>query len=149
MVTPEDINACCREKRTVVANANDCNHFVKAVCGEFGITLVGSADPIIAQITGPGWTHHGTSGPRAAAAAAAGELVIGGMSSTALGDAHGHVVVVVDGPLDRDKYPTAYWGSLNPRIRDAGAAGTTINFSFSQADRDKVVYASRNAENGG
>jgi hypothetical protein len=39
-------------------------------------------------------------------------------------------VVVVDGPLDRDKYSTAYWGSLNLGICDAGAAGTTINFSF-------------------
>jgi hypothetical protein len=38
---------------------------------------------------------------------------------------------------------TAYWGSLNPNIREDGGLGKTINFSFSAADRDAVVYASR------
>ncbi len=27
-------------------------------------------------------------------------------------DKHGHVVVLVPGPLSHGKYPTAYWGSL-------------------------------------
>jgi len=142
MARPEDIIAVCIEQRSIEENANDCNRFVKAVCTEFQVTLTGNADSIMAQITGPGWTQYDTDGPRAAAAAAAGELVIGGMTSDALEDAHGHVVVVVAGPLGHGKYPTAYWGSINPVIRNDGAAGTTINFSFSRADRDNVIYAS-------
>jgi hypothetical protein len=94
------------------------------------------------QIAGPGWAQHGDDGVAAAAAAKAGQLVVAGMTSQALGSAHGHVVIVVDGPLNRGLYPTAYWGSLNPSIRPKGAVGATLNFSFSEADRDDVVYAS-------
>jgi hypothetical protein len=143
MAQSEDIIRVCREIRAVSANANDCNKFVTAVAGGFNVTLLGTADEIMAEITGQGWTQHGKSGAAAAAAADAGELVIGGMTSEALGDAHGHVVVVVKGELNRGKYPVAYWGSLNPRIRPDGALGKTINFSFTEDDRDNVIYASR------
>ncbi len=143
MAEPEDIIQVCRDMRAVQANANDCNLFAKAVCAKFNVVLTGNADAIMGQIAGPEWTQHGNDGVAAAAAATAGELVVGGMTSQALGGAHGHVVIVVDGPLNRDLYPTAYWGSLNPSIRPNGAAGTTLNFSFSAGDRDNVVYASR------
>jgi hypothetical protein len=82
-------------------------------------------------------------GKAAKEAAVHGALVVGGMTSQALGDAHGHVVIVVKGPLALGRYPTAYWGSENAAIRPDGALGKTINFSFSTADRDNVVYASR------
>lgn len=143
MALPEDIIRVCREKREIAANANDCHKFVEDVAAAFTVTLTGTADDIMAQIAGPGWMQHGNDGVAAAEAAAAGGLVIGGMTAQALGSAHGHVVVVVDGELNRGKYPTAYWGSLNPNIREDGGLGKTINFSFSTADRDKVVYASR------
>lgn len=143
MALPADIIQVCEDKRQVPANANDCGLFVKAVCAEFRVPLTGNADQIMAQIGGPEWTQLGTDGAAAAAAAAAGELVVGGMTSVELGDAHGHVVIVVDGEPSRRRYPVAYWGSLNPAIRDEGGFGTTINFSFSRAVRDQVVYASR------
>ena len=49
----------------------------------------------------------------ASEAARNGALVVGGMTSEALGDAHGHVLIVVKGPLAVDEYPSAYWGSEN------------------------------------
>ncbi len=143
MAQPEEIIRICREMRTVPENADDCHKFVSAVAAKFNLSLVGTADKIMREITGPDWTQHGHDGAAAAAAAAAGELVIGGMTSEALGDAHGHVVIVVKGGLNRGKYPVAYWGSSNERIRPDGALGKNINFSFSEEDRDNVVYASR------
>lgn len=144
MAEPEKIIAACHKARQVLANVNDCHKFVEAVSADFAVTLTGTGDDIMAQIAGPGWTRHGMDGPSAAAAAAEeGELVIAGMTAAGLGDAHGHVVVVVDGELAHGKYPTAFWGSLNPSIRAAGGLGTTLNFAFSQTDRDRVVYASR------
>jgi len=43
----------------------------------------------------------------------------------------------VDGPLNRGKYPSAYWG----RLGGVGAKDQTINWAWSAADRDKVIYA--------
>jgi hypothetical protein len=52
-------------------------------------------------------------------------------------DAHGHVVVVVAGELNRGRYPTAFWGSLG------GPTGEnkTINNAWTPQDRDNVTYA--------
>jgi hypothetical protein len=143
MASPQEIIGVCREQRKIRANASDSHRFVQAVAAAFRVALAGTADDIMAQIAGPDWTQHGMDSAAAADAAAAGELVVGGMTSRALGSVHGHVVVVVDGERSRNKYPRAYWGSLNPNIRDAGERGTTLNFSFPQGDRDHVVYASR------
>lgn len=45
--------------------------------------------------------------------------------------------MVVPGPLNRGKYPTAWWGSLAGKPdRDK-----TINWAWAETDRDKVVYA--------
>jgi hypothetical protein len=143
MAQSDEIKGACRQLRAIAANADNCNQFVVMVAERFHVTLHGNADQIMATVTGADWTHHGTDGKAASEAAETGALVVGGMTSAALGDAHGHVVIVVAGPLNRDKYPTAYWGSQNAAIRPAGALGTTINFSFTVADRDKVIYASR------
>lgn len=143
MRDPDDIIKACVELRKIASNASECNEFVIAVAAKFGVTLSGNADHIMAEITELPWTQYGNNGKEASAAAENGALVIGGMTSEALGDAHGHVVVVVKGELGRDKYPVAYWGSENQHIRPDGALGKTVNFSFSVADRDNVVYASR------
>ncbi len=54
-------------------------------------------------------------------------------------DPHGHVVIVVGGPLDptHGKYPHAYWGSLG------GTPGQdeTLNYAWVAADRDRITYA--------
>jgi len=141
MAGADDVIEACKQARKVTANVDHCNMFVLDVAARCGITLHGNADQILGQISGAGWRRLANDGV-AAAAAANGDLVIGGMTSEALGGAHGHVVIVVKGPLNRDKYPTAYWGSENPSIREDGRLGKTINFSFTPADRDKVVYAS-------
>jgi hypothetical protein len=52
-------------------------------------------------------------------------------------DAHGHVVVIVDGPLAHDAYPSAYWGKLG----GTGAKDKTINWAWTAEDRDRVFYA--------
>ncbi|MET1257375.1 hypothetical protein [Aliikangiella maris] len=53
---------------------------------------------------------------------------------------HGHVAIVVPGPLAHGKYPTAYWGSLG----GVPKKNTTINWSWNKKDRDNVIYACRN-----
>jgi hypothetical protein len=143
MAKSDEIINACKQLRAIPANARECNEFVIAVAASFEITLTGIADQIIEEITGDGWTQHWTDGQAASAAAETGSLVLGGMTSEALGSAHGHVVIVVKGPLANAKYPTAYWGTENPLIRPFGALGKTVNFSFSFNDRDRVIYASR------
>jgi len=46
------------------------------------------------EVTSPPWKQLGHDGVKAGAAAANGALVVGGVTSQALGDAHGHVVIV-------------------------------------------------------
>jgi hypothetical protein len=53
--------------------------------------------------------------------------------------ANGHVVVVVRGALNRERYPTAYWGQLGGQ----GRREETINWSWRESDRDRVVHAGR------
>jgi hypothetical protein len=121
------------------AHQRDCAGFARAVAQAVGVTLQGNANEIadlLAAGTG-GWEVL-ADGP-AAATAAQERLVIGGLrgDQQAHPDLHGHVVVVVPGPLNRDRYPTAWWGSL------AGQPGQdrTINWAWTADDRDKVVYA--------
>jgi hypothetical protein len=121
------------------AHKRDCSGFVCAVASQVGVTLVGQANQIVQTLrSGGGWTVL-ADGPAAAQAAAAGQLVIAGLegSEQAIPDVHGHVVVVVAGPLNRGQYPSAYWG----RLGGVGEEDQTINWAWTAADRDKVVYA--------
>jgi hypothetical protein len=118
---------------------NDCSGFARAVATTFAIQLAGSANDIVDTIRGGGdWTAL-ADGPSAAQAASAGKLVLAGLkgSEQAAPDPHGHVVVVVSGPLAHNEYPSAYWGSLG------GQPGQdqTLNFAWTVADRDQVTYA--------
>ena len=122
------------------AHIGDCSGFARAVADRVGIVLEGNADAIadLLEAESGGWTKL-AGGPAAAAAAGSGKLVLGALRGDRqeVPDAHGHVVVVVAGPLNRGLYPTAYWGSL------AGNPGKdkTINWAWTEADREKVVYA--------
>jgi hypothetical protein len=137
-MSAEDLKAAC--EACYDAHVGDCSGFARAVAQQLGVTLAGLADQIVGVLRAgqDGWTLL-PNGTAAAAAAAAGQLVIGGLkgSEQAHPDAHGHVVVVVEGPLAHNAYPTAYWGSLggNP------AKDKTINWAWTAADRDKVSYA--------
>lgn len=121
------------------AHKGDCSGFARAVATELKVPLQGLANQIVETLrTGKGWTPL-RDGVAAAESAKAGKLVIGGLKGAeqAHPDPHGHVVVVVDGPLDRNAYPTAYWG----RLGGAGAKDKTINWAWTAADRDRVSYA--------
>jgi hypothetical protein len=114
-------------------NKSDCNAFVKAVASLFGVELVGQANDIVSQIRRSPWTAlQPGAGVQAKLKAEAGYLVVGGLQDKP----NGHVVVVVPGPLDRGKYPTAYWGKLH----HVGNQKKTLNYAWVEGDRDKVIY---------
>jgi hypothetical protein len=128
--------ACVKE---FPAHSGDCGGFAKAVAACVGVTLTGLANDIVKTIrTTPGWRIL-ANGPTAAASAKAGRLVIAGLRGDQQfhPDAHGHVVVVVDGPLAFGKYPTAWWGKLGA----TGKQGETLNDAWNAQDRDRVTYA--------
>jgi hypothetical protein len=68
-------------------------------------------------------------------------LVIGGLrgDEQQVPSQHGHAVVVVSGPLAKDAYPTAYWGTLG----GAGERAKTTNWAWKSVDRDKVIFGCR------
>jgi hypothetical protein len=121
------------------AHAGDCSGFVRAVSSELQVPLHGLADEIVDTIRdGNGWRPL-PNGVAAAHSAAAGKFVVGGLkgSEQTRPDPHGHVVVVVAGPLARDAYPSAYWG----RLGGGGAEDKTVNWAWRAEDRDRVSYA--------
>jgi hypothetical protein len=126
------------------AHKDDCSGYVRAVCGTLGITSFepgDNADAIVGILEGsPDWQRL-ADGPAAKGAADAGCFVIAGLRGADHNPphAHGHVVVVVSGPLASGKYPTAYWGSLG----SVGAKYKTINWSWRATDRDNVEYFGR------
>jgi hypothetical protein len=121
------------------AHKADCSGFVIAVGARLNAVIQGDAD-LISQALGAGGVWQKLAdGAAAAAAAQQGKFVVGGLAGAQQTPpaAHGHVVVVVDGPLNRGTYPSAYWG----RLGGVGAKDQTINWAWSVADRDKVIYA--------
>ena len=114
------------------AYSHDCSGFLKAVAGSLGIAITGMADDIVDAIHSAPWTPL-PDGIAAKAQADQGFFVVGGLKDTP----HGHVVVVVQGPLAHGKYPTGYWG----RLGATGMKNTTINWAWNATDRDKVSYA--------
>ena len=130
------VEAC---KANFAAHSKDCSGFARAVAEALGVALAGDANQIADTMRAgaDGWRP--LADGVAAAAAAADQLVIGGLRGDAQAkpDPHGHVVVVVPGPLNRGRYPSAYWGSLG----GIPAEDQTINFAWTEQDRDKVAYA--------
>lgn len=122
------------------AFSGDCSGFVKAVAGDFNITLTGQADDIVDKMNGADWNVL-ADGPAAKDSADAGNFVLAGLKGAdhTPPRAHGHVVVVVSGPLAQGKYPTAYWGTLGGQ----GKKNTTLNYAWNAADRDNVIYRSK------
>ncbi len=122
------------------ANKGDCSAFVRAVAGDLGISLTGNADEIVDKIRGADWSIV-ADGRAAKDAAESGLFVLVGLKGADHHQprAHGHVAVIVGGGLAHGKYPTGYWGSLggNP------GANKTINWAWTEDDRDSVLYRSR------
>ena len=130
------------------ANKADCSK----VCQNRGrrvesctIPADSNADKIVEYLeTSKDWTSLPKGdGNKAKTEADGGKFVIGGMKAKDLMPAqkHGHVLVVVSGPLDptHKKYPTAYWGTLGGE----GKKKSTVNYAFRKEDRDRVEYFSR------
>jgi hypothetical protein len=130
------IEAC---QANFAAHQHDCSGFACAVAAALGVPLAGNANQIADMVRAgsDGWEP--LADGAAAAAAASDKLVIAGLRGDAQAkpDAHGHVVVVVAGELNRGRYPTAFWGSLG------GPSGQnqTINNAWTPQDRDNVAYA--------
>jgi hypothetical protein len=118
-------------------HSGNCSGFVKAVAASLGIVLSGQANDIVDFVMDNNSWYDVSSGPDAALWAEAAYLVVGGLkgSDQANPSANGHVVIVVPGPVDRN-YPTAYWGQLG----GTGKKKATINWAWSKADRDNVIY---------
>lgn len=120
------------------ANAGNCSGFVKAVSSALSVVLEGQADEIVTQIQAGDWQQL-TDGVEAKAKADDGWLVVGGLqrSENVPVQSHGHVVIVVSGPLAHGLYPSGYWGKLG----GVGKKNTTINWAWNTDSRDKVIYA--------
>jgi len=125
------LKAC---KNKFGANKGNCNKFAIAVAAEFKIELSGIADNIVDEIQTDPWIklHDGIEAKNKADE---GWFVIGGLKAadTIPGInrppvTHGHVVVIISGPLAKGKYPTAMWGSLGGPLPSPGK--NTINFSW-------------------
>ena len=131
--TPQQqiIDAC---EANYAAHIGDCSGFAHAVAQALGITLEGMANAMVDHIQGEPWTVL-ADGMAAKAQADAGFFVIGAKKDAP----HGHVVVVVQGPLAHEKYPTAYWGSLAGHPSKVGQ--NTVNWAWNAAERDQVIYA--------
>ncbi|MBE7213474.1 MAG: hypothetical protein INR65_20860, partial [Gluconacetobacter diazotrophicus] len=131
------IRAACEQQWP--AHRGDCAGFVRAVGSELGVAVSGDANRIAAALLAGGAWHGLEDGRAAAQAAADGRFVVGGLSGDRQAEPgpHGHVVVVVEGPLRDGRYPTAYWGSLG----GTPACNRTVNWAWTAADRDKVAYA--------
>jgi len=111
----------------------------RAVSSQLEVQLHGLADDIVNTIRGGTNWRPLQNGIAAAQSVAAGRLVIGGLKGSEQNnlDPHGHVVVVVDGPLAQDAYPSAYWGRLGGGVEK----DETINWAWREEDRDRVSYA--------
>jgi hypothetical protein len=135
MARAQDIIDACEAEWD--AHKGDCSGFARAVAGRLGVTLTGMANDIVREIAGPPWSAI-DGGVAAAEAAAQGRLVIAGLNGAdqQVPDAHGHVVVVVQGALAHGLYPTAYWGQLG----GVGKKDMTLNWAWRAGDRDHVVY---------
>jgi hypothetical protein len=117
---------------------NDCSGFARDVAARLGVKLDGTANQIVETLrSGQGWIRL-RDGLAAADSAHGGKLVIAGLlgSEQVHPSEHGHVAVVVRGPM-QGRYPRAYWG----RLGGGGQRDETINFAWEPGDRDRVSYA--------
>ena len=139
-MSARDIIAICQ--RTLRVYPNDCAAFVRAVAHECRVPIAGDANFIASVLLSVGKLSDGVC---AARAAASGQLVIAGLDAPG----HGHVAVVVDGPVNRGKYPYAFWGqyhglSIGNEVLNIGftRGHGTLNWAFKPDDLIRVKYAS-------
>jgi hypothetical protein len=124
-------------------HAKNCSGFVKAVAKKNGIELTGQADDIVEQIQKDGWTIL-KDGVNAKAKADAGWFVVAGLAAKNHLEEpppkNGHVVIVVKGDLSKEKYPTAFWGSIGG---NAKKEARSISLAWKKVNHDNIVYSGR------
>lgn len=121
-------------------NAGNCSGFVKSIASRLGVPLPATADADgIADALSSGW-HKLASGAEAARSAETGHLVLALLKGAEHNPPrhHGHVGVVVAGPLYRDKYPKLWCGSLGGQGQSQGEK--SVGEVWNRADRDNVAY---------
>ena len=123
---------------TGTPNKKNCSGFIKSVAKKLDVPLPNvQADGIVDTIE-KSWTKVST-GVEAAKKAAAGFFVLAGLKSSdhTRQVSQGHVVIVINGPLYRGKYPLCWGGST-------GSAQSKGNKSVGEVwiptDRDNVAY---------
>jgi hypothetical protein len=129
-------NAC---QANFSAYSGNCSGFACAVAQAVGVPLTGLANDIVDTIrSGGAWTEL-EDGPAAAAAAAAGKLVLAGLrgDEQTKPSVRGHVVVIVGGAPYEGIFPYAYWGS------DGGTPyeNKPIDYAWVHADLPEVTFA--------
>jgi hypothetical protein len=102
-MSARDIIAIC--EATFPRFFNDCAGFVRSVAEQCGVLVLGNANQIVENGLSGRANFLSCSESEAIRQAQAGNFVIGGLA----GSAHGHVVVVVDGP-NHNGHAYAYWG---------------------------------------
>jgi len=122
-----------------LSNQDNCSGFVKSVAGKPGVPLPASADADGIADAVSGWTELKT-GADAAREAATGRLVLAVLKGADHTPAriHGHVGVVIGGPLYREKYPKLWCGSLGGLGKSQG--DKSVGEVWNRADRDNVRY---------
>jgi len=149
LTTADDIKAECALR--FAANSDDCNKFVKAVAARFFDPDVFTgpnmdADAIIAGVdASASWKDLNKVHAQAIADAIAGKFVLAGMTSTELGDSHGHLAIIVGDPGQLSgtvTVPICYAGSLavGARVQRKRVSGT---FSAADAQAGNIRYYSR------
>lgn len=134
VTTKESIVAACRTQYDL--HSDDCSGFLRAVAADLGYPLSGNANTLVDYFD-RSWTT--LTRAEAIAAARQGVFVVAGLKGSDHNPPrnHGHVVVVVDGPLYHNKYPLVWGGSIG----SAQSPGTkSVGEVWNRTDRDAVRY---------
>lgn len=119
-------------------NSKNCSGFVKSVAKKLDVPLPNvQADGIVDTIE-KSWTKIKT-GSEAAKKAGMGFLVIAGLKTTdyVKPPSQGHVAIIINGPLYRDKYPLC-WGGSTGTAQSRG--DKSVGLIWRPEDRDSVAY---------
>jgi hypothetical protein len=144
--TSAGVVAACERFLAVERDRMACNFFVQDVCDAFGVgdQVAGQANDIANRIGGDSFEALPDSAAAAARAALNGWIVLAAAASPG---GHGHVAIIVPGPLQTfpsGTWPLGYWGALtgawSGKNSPKGFGAQTINFGFGAELRSVLKY---------